>query len=194
MSRKILPTVFFVLLTVSVARADGLRDNDPKSVRPVPRPGVRPAGSGFVQLPDKLKDLRARITRAASSRNPAIRALIPDVEIYYRAVNDAMAYNEFFSANDVKKAHELLAAGAVRANQLIAGQAPWTRQTGLVVRGFVSKLDRTVQPYGLVIPESYDFDASRRHRLDIKQLHRLRPRRLQGLRRGPRRRRRRDVR
>ena len=167
MSRKILPTVFFVLLTVSVARADGPRDNDPKSVRPVPRPGVRPAGSGFVQLPDKLKDLRARITRAASSKDPAIRELIPDVEIYYRAVSDALTYNEFFSANDVKKAHELLAAGAARANQLIAGQAPWTRQTGLVVRGFVSKLDRTVQPYGLVIPESYDFDASRRHRLDI---------------------------
>ena len=94
MSRKILPTVFFVLLTVSVARADGLRDNDPKSVRPVPRPGVRPAGSGFVQLPDKLKDLRARITRAASSKDPAIRALISDVEIYYRAVSDALTYNE----------------------------------------------------------------------------------------------------
>ena len=167
MSRKILLTALFLLLPVSTVRADGPRDNDPKSVRPVPRPGVRPAGSGFVQLPDKLKDLRARITRAASSKNPAISALIPDVEIYYRAVNDAMAFNEFFSANDVKKAHELLATGVARADQLIAGRAPWTRQKGLVVRGFISKLDRTVQPYGLVIPESYDFDAPRRHRLDI---------------------------
>ena len=167
MSRKILLTAFCLLLPVFPVRADGPRDNDPKSVRPVPRPGVRPAGSGFVQLPDKLKDLRARITRAASSKSPAIRALIPDVEIYYRAVKDAMAFNEFFSANDVKKAHELLATGVARADQLIAGRAPWTRQKGLVVRGFISRLDRTVQPYGLVIPESYDFDAPRRHRLDI---------------------------
>ena len=54
-----------------------------------------------------------------------------------------------------------------RADDLVAGRAPWTRQTGLVVRGYVSKIDHTVQPYGLVIPESYDFDLSRRHRLDI---------------------------
>ena len=155
------------LLAVSTALADGPRDNDPKSVRPVPRPGVKPAGSGFLELPAKLKDLRARILKASASKNPAIRALIPDVEIYYRAVHDALTYNEFFSAADVKKAHELLAIGGKRADQLAAGQAPWTRQTGLVVRGYVSKIDHTVQPYGLVIPETYDFTATRRHRLDI---------------------------
>ena len=71
-----------------------------------------PAGSGYLQLPARLKDLRARITRAASSKDPAIRALLPDVEIYYRAVSDALTYNEFFSAADVKKAGELLATGA----------------------------------------------------------------------------------
>ena len=164
-----LPRCFVVvfLLVVSTALADGPRDNDPKSVRPVPRPGVKPAGSGFVELPAKLKDLRARILKASASKNPAIRALIPDVEIYYRAVHDALTYNEFFSAADVKKAHELLAIGGKRADQLAAGQAPWTNQTGLVVRGYVSKIDHTVQPYGLVIPESYDFTATRRHRLDI---------------------------
>ncbi len=155
------------LLAVSTAVADGPRDNNPNSVRPVPRPGIKPAGSGYLQLPARLKDLRARITRAALSKDPAIRALLPDVEIYYRAVSDALTYNEFFSAADVKKAGELLATGVRRADDLAAGRAPWTRQTGLVVRGFVSKLDRTVQPYGLVIPASYDFDESRRHRLDI---------------------------
>jgi dienelactone hydrolase len=154
-------------LVASTVLADGPRDNDPTTVRPVPRPGVKPPGSGFLQLPAKLKDLRARIHKAAASKNPAIARLIPDVEIYYRAVHDALTYNEFFSAADVKKAHLLLATGGQRADQLIAGRAPWTSQTGLVVRGYVSKIDLSVQPYGLVIPESYDFGASRRHRLDI---------------------------
>ena len=158
---------FVFLLAVSTALADGPRDNDPKSVRPVPRPGIKPAGSGFLELPAKLKALRARILKVSTSKNPAIRALIPDVEIYYRAVHDALTYNEFFSAADVKKAHELLAIGGKRADQLAAGQAPWTSQTGLVVRGYVSKIDHTVQPYGLVIPKTYDFTATRRHRLDI---------------------------
>ena len=159
--------ISLLLLTSSTVLADGPRDNDPKTVRPVPRLGIRPAGAGFLQLPAKLKVLRSRIQRAEASSDPALRALIPDVEIYYRAVHDALVYNEFFSVGDVKKAHELIATGMKRADDLVAGRAPWTRQTGLVVRGYVSKIDHTVQPYGLVIPESYDFDLSRRHRLDI---------------------------
>ena len=36
--------------------------------------------------------------------------------------------------------------------QLAAGKAPWTTATGLVVRGYRSKIDGSVQPYGLVVP------------------------------------------
>ncbi len=61
----------------------------------------------------------------------------------------------------------MLRDGLKRAEQLLSGESPWTRQTGLVVRGFVSKLDNTVQPYGLVIPASYEFDGPTRHRLDL---------------------------
>jgi len=35
------------------------------------------------------------------------------------------------------------------------------------VRGFVSRLDDTVQPYGLVIPDSYSFEGKSRHRLNL---------------------------
>ena len=44
--------------------------------------------------------------------------------------------------------------------QLNAGQTPWTRQTGRVVRGYVSALDNSVQPYGLVIPDDHDFEQA----------------------------------
>ena len=44
------------------------------------------------------------------------------------------------------------------------GRAPWTTATGLVVRGYVSKIDKSVQPYGLVIPAS--FTPDRKWRLD----------------------------
>jgi hypothetical protein len=39
-----------------------------------------------------------------------------------------------------------------RVAQLRAGTAPWLNATGLVVRGYRSKLDGSVQPYGLVVP------------------------------------------
>ena len=46
------------------------------------------------------------------------------------------------------------------------GRAPWTTATGLVVRGYISKIDHSVQPYGLVIPPSYSPTAPHRWRLD----------------------------
>ena len=56
--------------------------------------------------------------------------------------------------------------GEERAAQLAAGQAPWTTATGLVVRGYISKIDKSVQPYGLVVPPSYSPNAPHRWRLD----------------------------
>ena len=49
---------------------------------------------------------------------------------------------------------------------LASGQTPWTAATGLVVRGYVSKSDRSVQPYGLIVPPSYSPEAPHRWRVD----------------------------
>ena len=164
--KRVLP-VLSLLLTTTAVLADGLGDNDPKSVRPVPRVGVEVPDEDRAALEAGLKQLRGQLDKLAASKTPAVRELLPDIEIYHRAVADALAYNEFFSPGDIKKGHDLLGIGQARATQLAAGKAPWTRQRGLVVRGYVSRIDRTVQPYGLVIPESYNFNSRRRHRLDI---------------------------
>ena len=47
------------------------------------------------------------------------------------------------------------------------GEYPWTRQQGLVVRGYVSKIDGSVQPIGLVVPESYRPGGNYKFRLDV---------------------------
>src|SRR6185312_5310426 len=77
-----------------------------------------------------------------------------------------LQYNEFFRADEIAKAKVLLRQGEERAAQLAQGQAPWTTATGLVVRGYVSKIDKSVQPYGLVVPASYSPTAPHRWRLD----------------------------
>ena len=80
--------------------------------------------------------------------------LLPDVEVYHKAVHDALVYQEFFDPKEIDFADQALATGQERADQLSAGQAPWTTATGLVVRGYVSKIDGSVQPYGLVVPRA----------------------------------------
>jgi len=153
-----------ILMTSPVVMADGPRDNIPGDVRPIPPPGIEVSDR---QLQDDLAELGARIERLRLRRDARTPMLLPDVEIFHRAVHDALTYGEFFAPNDVQNAKELLRVGLERAEQLALGQSPWTTQTGLVVRGFVSKLDRTVQPYGLVIPDTYTFHGRDRFRLDL---------------------------
>ncbi|MES1260400.1 MAG: prolyl oligopeptidase family serine peptidase, partial [Acidobacteriota bacterium] len=91
---------------------------------------------------------------------------IADVAIFHKAVRYALDGNEFFTAEDIFRGKELLRMGNERAADLERGDAPWTRATGLVVRGYVSKIDGSVQPYGLVVPPSYAPDRPHKWRVD----------------------------
>jgi pimeloyl-ACP methyl ester carboxylesterase len=76
-----------------------------------------------------------------------------DVEIFSKAVQWALTLEEFYEPKQFAAARKLLEEGHIRAKALRAGIAPWTRATGLVVRGFRSKIDGSVQPYGVFVPE-----------------------------------------
>lgn len=165
--RQLMILTSILLLARQAAFADGPRDNIPENVRQIPPPGIDVSAEDRAALTPQLELLASRLQSLAARKEPLVKELTPDVEIFYRAVRDALQYNEFFAPGEVKAANDLLRAGIERADQLLAGEAPWTRQTGLVVRGFRSKLDQTVQPYGLVIPESYTFAGKDEFRLDL---------------------------
>jgi len=99
---------------------------------------------------------------------PALLELVPDVQVLHRAVHEALKHNEFYNAKvDFTNAKKLLALGADRAKNLRDGQAPWLEKSGVVVRGYVSKIDGSVQPYGLVVPASFKPGSGKAHRLDV---------------------------
>ena len=52
-------------------------------------------------------------------------------------------------------------------NNSAPDKPPWTTATGLVVRGYVSKIDGSVQPYGLVVPATFQERTPHRFRLDV---------------------------
>jgi poly(3-hydroxybutyrate) depolymerase len=115
----------------------------------IPPPGVTVAEADRKQLNGGLARLAVRMD--AYRTNPHIA----DVKIFHKAVQYALDGNEFFTAEDVFRGKELLRIGNERMTSLEHGDAPWTRATGLVVRGYVSKIDGSVQPYGLVVPDSF---------------------------------------
>ena len=105
--------------------------------------------------------------RDSLKAKPDLLALLPDVQIYDKAVRWALSHNEFFNVREVAVAKKLLEQGLARAEQLRDGKAPWNTATGLVVRGYVSRIDGSVQPYGLVVPASYQPNTPHRFRLDV---------------------------
>src|SRR5205823_14551777 len=97
---------------------------------------------------------------------PPLLELLPDVQIYHNAVRYALKYNEFYSDKEFVVARNLLRQGLERATALRDGKAPWTTATGLIVRGYLSPIDDSAPPYGLVVPASYRPDTPYQHRLD----------------------------
>jgi hypothetical protein len=152
-----------------VALADGPSDNIPDKVRPVPPPGVSIAAGDRMELSEGVSRLGQELDglRSALQKQPALLALLPDVIIYHKAADWALRYDGFHKTNEVAVARHLIQQGLERAQQLREGQAPWTMATGLVVRGYVSRIDGSVQPYGLVVPASYQAGSGHAHRLDF---------------------------
>jgi pimeloyl-ACP methyl ester carboxylesterase len=100
--------------------------------------------------------LQARIAEVDALMKPhSQHALAVDVLVLRDAVATALEFNEFFKADEFDKAKKLLDEALLRARQLAAGQTPWAQARGLVVRGYRSEIDHSVQPYGLVIPKDW---------------------------------------
>ena len=173
MSRTLCPilkSVFIVavaLFTPLSASADGLKDNNPETVRRIPEPGVVVPDDRAASMRSALTRLQEKIAAIQAGQDTKAVALLSDVMIFERAVRCALEYNEFFDVKEFDKADALLAEGSKRADQLQAGKPEWITQKGLVVRGYISRIDNTVQPYGLVIPPTYAIDHSVPYRCDI---------------------------
>ena len=78
---------------------------------------------------------------------------VPDVEIFAKAVLWAVELNEIYSTKQVADAKNLLKVGNERLAAIKAGHTPWRTATGNVIRAYRSRIDGSVQPYGLSIPE-----------------------------------------
>ena len=147
--------------------ADGKGDNDPAVVRRIPREGISVPADRTETLQASLQVLQAKIADLNRANDVETKSLLPDVMIFERAVRVALDHGEFFSPKEIDKADRLLVEGISRADQLLAGQADWPNHSGLVVRGYISRIDHTVQPYGLVIPKTYAFNQGVATRCDL---------------------------
>jgi len=138
--------------------ADGPADNQAASVRQVPPPGIVIDDEVRSNLKKELATLQAQIGELRKSKNALTQRYLPDVEIFARAVELALNEDGFFEPKDTERAKQVLQEGLKRADALKGGMTPWCNLFGSsqTVRGFRSKLDGSVQPYGVVTSQSGD--------------------------------------
>jgi dienelactone hydrolase len=149
------PLALFVALLLS-ASAFAQAPSTPPPPKRIPIPGITLTDTERAELTAGAAALRHELDTLAAevAGDTRRRALLPDIEIFHKAVDWALRYDEFIAPKEIAYARTLLDHGARRLAALRAGQAPWLDATGLILRGHRSKLDGSVQPYGLVVPES----------------------------------------
>ena len=126
-----------------------------QNVRRIPPEGITVGDNDRDDLGVGLLQLGKDIEALEQRKDPFINSLLPDVMIYYKAIDYALKYQEFFAPKDVISGKKILQEGRARVKALKDKKAPWANQKGEVVRGYISKIDGSVQPYGVTVPDNY---------------------------------------
>lgn len=156
---KLLPFISLLVAASPVCLAQTPTQKSPPVGIEIPAQNRTELATALAQLQSDLKALAA-----SGKLSPALAERLPDVEIFPIAVQRALEWNQFYDLKQIPAAAALLKEGRARLEALKAGDTPWTKTKGLVVRGFRSRIDHSVQPYGIIVPE--DFPA-KPARLDI---------------------------
>lgn len=90
---------------------------------------------------------------------------VVDAKIFHKGLEWALRYDREFSPADVALMRKAFVRGQQRAELLAARKSPWNARRGKLAMGYVSRVDGSVQPYGLIVPRSYD--SARPMRLDV---------------------------
>ena len=142
---------FILLGLAATAIAQGPSKKIPPTGINVPDVARAELTAGAATLQTDITALKRQL--ATDTR---LLALLPDVEIFHKAVTWSLDDGTFYSPQEIAFARHLLDEGRERAKQLASRKAPWLTAKGLIVRGYRSRIDNSIQPYGLLVPPDLD--------------------------------------
>src|SRR4051794_1913338 len=88
-----------------------------------------------------------------------------DVRVFLRGVRWGLKYEAKLDGKDIALLDRALERARQRLDAWEADKVNWKHRKGNSVRGFLSAVDGSAQPYGLHVPKGYD--ASKPMRLDV---------------------------
>ena len=119
-----------------------------------PPPKIPLSDEVRAELTKAVADLRNEVTALAV--NEAHRLPLVDIEIAIEAVDRSMRFDELDKKDSPAYAREVLALARERIDRLKAGgDIDWDQSPQRTVLGYRSKIDDTVQPYAISLPDHY---------------------------------------
>ena len=94
--------------------------------------------------------------------------LVADAEVFAKAAEWILRHGEFYKANYIAQTQAAIKIGFARVRELRREKSSWTRQTGTTIRGYYSRVDGSVQPYALTLPEGINPRSGDRWPLHVK--------------------------
>lgn len=88
-----------------------------------------------------------------------------DADVFAKGMTWALRYDTALQPSELALIEKAAARGIERIEAILSKQTPWTQKKGKVVRGFISAIDGSTQPYGLIVPKGYD--GTKPFRLDV---------------------------
>jgi dienelactone hydrolase len=123
-------------------------------------PPFKPSEEQKQQIRSKMQSLENSLKPLRS--NP----LSADIEVYLKAAEWILRHEEeFYKPDYVQFTLDGLEQGLARAAGLAAGDSSWAKAAGRVPRAYRSRIDGSVQPYIVYVPQGYD--GSKPMRLDL---------------------------
>src|SRR6185436_1251942 len=133
-----------------------------REASPVCAQGARALTDAEHQTFEEARQALQTSIHALPGRLPADRA---DATIFAKGLEWALRYDRQFSNADLNLIKGSIARGNERVARLLEGKPVWRSRHGKVSLGYVSRVDGSVQPYGLIVPK--DYEAGRPMRLDV---------------------------
>jgi parallel beta-helix repeat protein len=126
---------------------------------------LREAGCVSVSDQELLRTGPKKLEERLAGIKASNQDLFADAAVFSKGINWALKYETTLAAGDQTLVKKALTRGAERADALAANKPVWVTKKGKVVRGFVSAIDGSTQPYGVIVSQSYD--GTKPVRLDV---------------------------
>lgn len=166
--------LFFALQfsIAAVLQGDGPDDNFPENVRLVPPKGITVPEATLESWKTRSAEISQELASIVDGK-PTDRW---QVEGLLRAVRMTLEEEMFYNDSEIAFAGTLLDIAKERVAVLKSGKTGWDLLTAgmpekngsrLIIGVFQSKLDRSLQPFGLVVPSTWTPNPSQPVRLDV---------------------------